>query len=158
MLNKNHELHLFIIWEKGRSNELEIIDDIQKKFTIVKTFSITWSPYLAGSNFTRFYGENLPKDSFKEVHCGSGEFKLIVVVDTNPIYENRPTSKGIRLVNTNMFDAKQVYRKLTNGGHKIHATDNIAEVKHDLTLLTGLSIDDFLKRYLNSDTNDVVLQ
>lgn len=142
------ELHLFIIWEKGRKHEVEILKEIEKVFLVKQTFSITWSPYYAGRNFTRFYGQSLPKDSHKELHCGSGEFKLIVVEDINPVYEDRKTSKGNRTVNINMFDTKSKVRKITGGGHKVHGTDNERETKHDLVLLIGLSKKDFLVQYV----------
>ena len=41
----------------------------------------------------------------------------------------------IRVVNTNLFDAKKLYRSWTGGGHKIHATDNIEETRIQLMLL-----------------------
>ena len=153
----NKELHLFIIWEKGREHELEILKEIEKLFLIKQTFSITWSPYYVNRNFTRFYGQNLPLGSHKELHCGSGEFKLIIVEDTNPIYENRKTSKGNRTVNVNMFDTKSKLRKLTGGGHKIHGTDNERETKHDIALLIGLSKKDFLIEYSKKE-NDIKLR
>lgn len=146
-MKHNKEIHLFIIWEKARSFEDEIIAKIECKFKIIQTYSITWSPYQVGNNFTRFYGTNLPKNSQKEQHCGGGEFKLIVVVDEEPNYDDRLTSKGVRSVNVNMFDTKAILRDITGGGHKIHGTDSETETKHDLVLLTGLSINDFLIKY-----------
>ncbi len=144
---EKEELHLFIIWEAARKYEKEIIQQIETKFSIMQTFSITWSPYLISRNFTRFYGESLPDDSDKELHCGGGEFKLVVVMDNNPVYEERKTSKGHKTVNTNMFDTKSKLRALTGGGHKIHGTDNQQETKHNLALLIGLSTVDFIKQY-----------
>jgi len=154
MKNKiNKEIHLFIIWEKAREHEIEIIEDIQKKFKIIQTFSITWSPYNISRNFTRFYGQKLPKNSHKELHCGKGEFKLIIIEDNNPLYDYRETSSGNRFVNINMFDLKMKYRQLTGGGHKIHGTDNIIETRHDIVLLTGFSIEDFLSKYSEYKNN-----
>jgi len=147
------EIHLFILWEKAREFEEEILKDIQNNFKIIQTFSITWSPYNVSKNFTRFYGQKLPKNSHKELHCGKGEFKLIVIEDENPIYSYRKTSSGTRYVNINMFDSKMRYRKLTGGGHKIHGTDNTKETKHDLVLLTGYSINDFLKKITKNKGN-----
>ena len=49
-----------------------------------------------------------------------------------------------------MFEAKQRYREWTGGGIRVHATDNVVETNHDLTLLIGKNIDGFL---LNHDTN-----
>ena len=57
-------------------------------------------------------------------HCGNGKFLLIIVKDKNPIYQERNTSKGPKIVNTNLFDKKEEYRNLLGGGHKVHATNN----------------------------------
>lgn len=144
---KNSEIQLFVIWSKGRYAEEEILNDIASRFEIIQTFSITWSPYMVHRNFTRFYDTKLPQNSQKETYAGAGEFKLIVIRDNNPNYEHRQTSKGKFLVNTNMFDSKEKYRELTGGGHKIHGTNDMLELKHDLVLLLGLSLKDFLAKY-----------
>lgn len=148
-LNKQDysEIQLFVIWSKGRYAETDILSDIATKFEIIQTFSITWSPYMVHRNFTRFYDAKLPQNSQKEIYAGAGEFKLIVIRDYNPNYEHRQTSKGKFLVNTNMFDSKEKYRELTGGGHKIHGTNDMLELKHDLVLLLGLSLKDFLAKY-----------
>ncbi len=146
-MKKNKEVHLFIIWEKARNFEEEIMSQLENKFRVIQTYLITWSPYQVGNNFTRFYGANLPKDSEKEKHCGIGEFRLIVVIDEDPLYDDRNTSKGVRRVNVNMFDTKSSLRAITGGGHKIHGTDSEKETRHDLILLTGLSLSDFLVKY-----------
>jgi len=145
------EIQLFIFWEKAREKEQELIQIIKNKFEIIQTFSITWTPYLVSNNFTRFYGQSLPANSRKEVHCGIGEFKLIVVKDINSKYEIRKTSKGNKSVNINMFDTKTQLRKLTGGGHKVHGTDDLNETKHNIALLLGLSLDDFLAKYKNME-------
>ncbi len=139
------ELHLFIIWERGRYKETDILHDIKSHFQIVKCYDILWSDECVSDNFTRFYGTNLPKGSDKEKECGTGRFLLVIVYDENPQYEIRHTSKGDAVVNVNMFDAKSKYRSWTGGGHKIHATNSPKETNHDLTLLLGINIADFIK-------------
>lgn len=156
---KEPEIQLFVIWELGRYAESEILSDIAENFEIIQTFSITWSPYLVNNNFTRFYDTKLPINSQKETYAGVGEFKLIIVRDNSPQYEYRATSKGDILVNTRMFDAKTKYRELTGGGHKIHGTNDVTELKHDIVMLLGLSLNDFLKEYDKPEQNitDIVL-
>jgi hypothetical protein len=151
------EIHLFIFWEKARYKESKLLDIVESKFTIIQTFSITWSPYNVGRNFTRFYGQNLPDNSEKELHCGGGAFKVVVVRDENPIYQFRDTSKGKRKVNINTFDAKVGLREITGGGHKIHGTDSVSETKHSIALLFGLSLEEFLTRH-KGKVEDVELQ
>ena len=139
------ELHLFIIWENARYKQEEIIKDIKAKFQIIKIYEIEWNKENFSKNLSRFYGANLPKGCGKEEHCGNGKFLLIIVKDTNPKYEERMTSKGPKILNINMFDKKEQYRELTGGGHRVHATNNEIETNHDLTLLLGKNIKDYLK-------------
>lgn len=139
------EVHLFIVWSNGLDRKKDIINDISENFLISRIYNVSWSKQNFSSNLTRFYGENLPKNSDKEKHCGNDTFCCIVVRDKKPLYEIRDTSKGPKVVNTKLFDAKQLYREWTGGGHKIHATDNIAETKLQLALLFKESYDNFLK-------------
>ena len=138
------EIHLFIIWSKALDKENEIISDIKKSFDILCLTKITWDKHKFSENLSRLYGENLPKDSNKENHCGNDTFSCIVVKDNTPIYKTRNTSKGDRVVNVNLFDAKQLYRSWTGGGHKIHATDNVEETKFQTMLLFGRSYNYYL--------------
>ena len=150
------ELHLFIIWENALDKKNIILKDIEKNFKIVKKYMVKWSEDKFSENLSRFYGTSLPQGSGKEQHCGTGPFMLIIVKDTNPIYETRSTSRGEEIVNINMFDKKTYYRELTGGGHKIHATNNELETNHDITLLLHQSIEDFLKQeYSNTNVEKI---
>ena len=152
------ETHLFILWENAREKEKEIVEDINKNFKILGKYNIKWDKENFSKSLSRFYGTNLPKNSGKEQHCGNGDFLLIVVEVDNPKYEERDTSKGKQIVNVNMFDKKAYYRELTGGGHKVHATNSEVETNHDLTLLLGKSIKDYLdsiKEKQNVETLDM---
>ena len=137
------ELHLVIIWEKGRYKEKEIVNSISKKFELVEKYKINWDKNLFGKNLTTFYGANLPPKSDKEKHCGKGEFLLITFYDNDPKYGYVKTSRGTERVNTNIFACKEKFRDLTGGGHKIHSTNSSLETNHDLTLLLGINYNDY---------------
>lgn len=138
------EVHLFILWEKARSEESRILNDIKTRFSVLDIYRSAWSDQYFSENLSRFYGESLPDRSFKERHCGRGEFLAVIVEDTKPEYGYRGTSKGPALVNTHMFDAKELYRSWTRGGHKVHATNDLSETRHDLALLLGLEAEIYL--------------
>ncbi|MBO0591361.1 hypothetical protein I2486_08060 [Cellulophaga sp. E16_2] len=154
------EAHVFIVWSKGLEQRAKILTDIKSKFEIIKSINTTWSKNKFSENLSRFYGENLPKNSSKEKHCGTGTFLCIIVKDNNPQYELRETSKGIKPVNINMFDAKQCYRKWTGGGHKIHGSDNVSEAKSNIYLLFGTTYENVLTSkevgVENSYANDLI--
>ncbi len=141
------EHHLFIIWENALYAYVQILDDIKKHFEIIQIVECKWDADAVASNFSRFYGANLPKKSYKEKECGCGAFKVIIVKDNQPQYEYRNTSKGNKKVNINTFDLKEKYREWTNGGSKIHGTNNTKEFQHDITLLFGQNPNDYLRQY-----------
>ncbi|MCB1758891.1 MAG: hypothetical protein KDI68_03805 [Gammaproteobacteria bacterium] len=151
------ELHLFIIWANARFQRAKIIDDIDSHFSIVEVTDLKWDADNFSNNLTRFYGESLPDGSFKEIECGTDRFTLVIVLDNNPLYEKRKTTKGFSIVNTRVFDAKERYRQWTGGGHKIHATNNINETRHDLMLLSGISYSDYFTR-VNEDSYVPILE
>ena len=141
-----NEIHLVILWSKALYKKEKILLDIKEKFQILDIYNVSWSKAKFSENLSRFYGENLPKNSGKEKHCGNDTFCCIIIRDMQANYDARETSKGYKVVNTNLFDAKQLYRGWTGGGHKIHATDNINETKLQLALLFSKSYDDYLKK------------
>jgi len=138
------EIHIFIVWSKGLGQRENILKDIAKRFEVLQCVDTTWSKDKFSENLSRFYGENLPKNSSKEQHCGTDTFLSVLIRDGNPKYELRQTSKGIKPVNTNMFDAKQLYRDWTGGGHKIHGSDNATEARCNIYLLYGLKYHELL--------------
>lgn len=146
-----NEVHLFIIWSNAECMREKIIENLGTRFTILGLHRVSWNKENFPGNLTRFYGENLPKNSNKERTCGNGPFTLVVVLDKSPLYRVRMTSKGIRKVNVNIFDSKEMYRSWTGGGHMIHGTNDFKEVKHDLVLLTGLSVEDYIKKWKNAN-------
>jgi hypothetical protein len=131
------EVHLFIVWENARDNERKIIDDIADKFSILRIYEIHWSKDKFSENLSRFYGANLPPNSNKELHCGTGPFLAIVVEDSSPIYEVHTTTKGDQRVNTKLFTSKALHREWTGGGHRVHGTNSVVEADHNLTMLFG---------------------
>ena len=139
------EIHLAIIWEKGRNKEDEIIDLISDKFEIIEQYKIKWNKKFFNKSLSSFYGTNLPANSKKEKHCGIGEFLLITFYDNKPIYDLVETSRGFEKANINVFNIKKKLRELTGGGHKIHTTNTPKETNHDLTLLFGVNYKDYEK-------------
>ena len=152
---KKSELHLMVIWERARSKQSEIINDISQYLKIVDAYEIEWTKGQVASNFTRFYGVKLPNRSFKEKECGIGPFVLLILLDENPKYEERTTSHGVEFINCKMFDLKSKYREWTWGGHKIHATNTPEETNHDLTLLLGINYEDYLKGIKNDWNGEI---
>ena len=137
------EIHIFIIWEKARKKEAEILLDIKKNFSVLQTFEINWSEEEFERNLLRVYGNSLKKASSKKIVCGSGSFLFIIVKDENPKYEKRSTLHGEDTVNVNIFDKKIEYRKIVGGGQRIHASNSEKESNRSIGLILNKSLKDF---------------
>lgn len=144
---QNGELHLMVLWETARYKENEILADIRNHLKILECYDIKWSDRLVEDNFSRFYGVKLGSNSAKTRECGRGRFLLLLLWDEHPRYDFVCTSRGHEYVNVNIFGLKEKYRKWTNGGSKIHATNNPRETNHDLTLLLGTNYEDYLAKF-----------
>jgi peptidoglycan/xylan/chitin deacetylase (PgdA/CDA1 family) len=132
------DLHLFIIWSRGREKEREILEDLEREFEVLEVSDVTWTAADFSRNLTRFYGEALPSGSEKERHCGNGPFLVVVVRDPSPEYRLRSLRPGkTQVVDLRTLDAKERYRGWTGGGHRVHATLEPREFAHDLFLLFG---------------------
>ena len=156
MKRLSSELHVIILWQNSRYMEEKILVDIEQSFAIRSKYFIQWAAEKAYENFSRFYAIKSRYAKGKMKHCGIGEFVLLVVEDSDPIYDVRETTAGAAKVNINLFDKKKLYRKWTNDGHKIHATDTIAETKHNLALFFGMNYQEYLDN-LNETCEEIRL-
>ena len=134
------EINLFVIWSKARNKEAEIIQEIKNNFSILEIYEIKWDKNLFKKNLERFYCEKIRK---KIKHTGTDKFLLITVKDEKPLYNYEKTLKGIEFVNSKVLNLKKKLRQLTNGGYKIHATNNIYEADKNLIFLIGKSYKDY---------------
>lgn len=130
------ETHLFVVWEHGRHVADRIVADIERHFTVLAGFEVTWSQGAEPRHFSRLYGQSLPADSDKVRRCGLGPFLLLVVRDRTPRYAARRKWGKRVVVNTRLFDAKERYRGWT-GGHQVHNSTDQAEADRDLLVLLG---------------------
>ena len=137
------EIHVFIIWEKARGKETEILSDIKKNFKVLQIFEINWSEEEFERNLLRLYGNNLKKASSKKYVCGSGSFLFIIIKDENPKYAKRNTLHGEDSVNVNIFDKKIEYRKIAGGGQRIHASNSEKESNQNIGLILNKTPKDF---------------
>lgn len=144
----NHcELHLFILWSKAGQARENVLSGIGRAFTVLRIFRLHWQQTLFSNNLTRFYGQHLPPGCDKEKSCGTGPLTLVVVRDEAPQYATRQTTRGPQSVNTRVFDLKDHFRSAIGGGLPIHATNTPTETDHDLSLLLGVSTNEFEQVY-----------
>jgi len=145
-MNIQKNLYLFIIWEKARHLENEILKRMSKQFKILKKFAIQWDEDKFHDNIYSFGGGCLVNSNFHEHHKGKGEFLMVLVEDENENLEERHTAQDKMLVNKNVFDFKYITRaELLNNMCSLHVSNNIRETRHDFALLTGQSLEDFIQ-------------
>lgn len=131
------ELQLLVLWPKALRAAGRILADVPNRVELVWTGELRFAgdPALA---YRRFYGPSLPSERRKLANCGSGAFLVIVVRDRNPRYEL--TDDGGRapaVCNLNLLEMKNLYRKWTGHGHRVHSTLSRDEFARDVEILTG---------------------
>lgn len=136
------ELHIFIIWNKARSLEKQIINDLKQNLEIQKVFNCHWDKETFTLRLARFYHKKLYHIVKKEKQCGNEDFLFIVVKDKAPNYVNN--------INRNVRDLKDKYRnwsKVIGDGYLVHSSDNLEEAEENLRYITGLSTEEFKKHH-----------
>lgn len=141
----NKELQIFLIWNKGRYMEKQIINDIASKYDILQAFEISWPNKSFPGNITRFYNKNMRGGYSKTKECGTDDFIFLVCYDLQPEYVVDP--RHPEGSNKNAIINKSLYRQWTGGGFLVHASDNFNEVEENLLFILGMSIDEFLSKY-----------
>lgn len=155
--------HILIIWSNALEKKDEILHDLHASFSVMRVIRIHWDKEAFMKNLFIFYAHSqrhLNETQYKKLlknkinHCGDKDFYLVVFEDNNPHMEIRQTSSGPALVNVNVFDKKDEYRKLTGGGHKIHTSNDEWETNKDLTVLFGKNTNDFVEWLKSDNLND----
>lgn len=141
------EYFTFILWEKAKKKQTEILNDIQRKFEICKVLEITWPKSDFQKNLKRFYGITLVDPAEKERQCGNGPFLLLILADKKPKHGKRKTSLGSQIVNTNIYDNKMTYRKILGSGFIVHSSIHKKESEHDFMLLLGKTIQEIKSQF-----------
>lgn len=145
-----------IIWSNALNHKDHIVNELSKDFCIIKSFKVSWDKALFKDNLSVFYSHSLKDKTNEETakiinnkcnRVGDGTFFAIVFEDSAPDFIERKTTTGVRIVNAHVFDKKIAFRQLTGGGSLIHCSDDEWETNKDLTILFGLNLQDFLKKY-----------
>ena len=90
----NSDFTLFILWEKARVKEKEIMFEIESNFRILKKYEIQWSREKFCNNLSSFYSDDVYHRPDQERMRGTGSFLAILCLDETPWYEKRETNHG----------------------------------------------------------------
>ena len=141
-------VYLFVIWHKGMPEIGRILDEIRRRFTILKQFDVTWPAKDYVRNFAAFYGwKSYGMWVGKKHRSGTGPFRVVLVRDERPVFSD-PEKRGIpeTLQDDNVYGLKVACRGMTKHSNVIHASVNEAETRHNLKALTGETLERFLAR------------
>nr|WP_313404732.1 glycoside hydrolase family 99-like domain-containing protein [Pseudomonas sp.] len=152
------EIHLCIVWDRARHIQDAFIEQLRARFKLLAAYELTWSEERFATNLSRFYGKKLTADSDKQRHCGTGSFLVLLFEDESPVYAHRLTLGGRRRVNSAVFDLKDHFRSRAQGSLPIHATNDIDETRHDLFLLLGQRLEDFVASVADSEWQGQIKQ
>lgn len=137
------DIQTFIIWENARVFEEDILNKIKSNFTILKEYEISWTPQLFGENLSAFYGDNFIYNMFQRQVRGEGAFVFVIAEDKNPNYITVTANRGEVQVNEKSFKLKQEIRELLKT-FSFHSSNDLQEARHNIALLLGKNLNDFL--------------
>ena len=134
------ERFLFVIWEKARKVEPQLLQAISARFRIVRKFEVVWPRRYFTANLASFYGW---KDWFcwwnKARKCGRGSFLAIEVEDPAPKWVHGVDTFGHGLMlNANVRDLKKTLRSMTGHSNRVHASMTREETAHELAALAAI--------------------
>lgn len=141
----DNSLYLFILWGNAEKHWEMCESLIEDNFKIILSCLAEFPEEDWQQNLWRFYNVHVTTIVEKISHYGMKPFKVIVVTDSDPIFEVRPTSDGHRKINSRVWDLKQRLRKLTSehgDGYLVHSSVTPIETRHDLSLLFGANFED----------------
>jgi hypothetical protein len=149
---------LFVIWSAADHLRSQVLRVLADRFEIRGVHRITWSADRVSENFGRFYRSTRlmpPFHTYFEHQKGSGPFTLVTVLDHQPVFDRRETNRGVRLVNTRLFDAKQDFRRWTELPKVIHGTETLEEARRDIYMLLGMAPEEYLTARPSSWQGDI---
>lgn len=120
---------------------MQFIECLAQQFSLLATFSVTWTDALANRNLERLYHNDR---GARERHqkIGSGPFLAAVVRDDNPKYAFDMLPSGdVDYINTNVVDAKRYLRSVTESPlfrYNVHSSNSANEAARDIILILGV--------------------
>lgn len=132
-----NELHLIILWDENNIHEVE--DTIRERFQIVKKLRIPPLGEVRVDVLNIIYRFELPVEELMSVSKGTRPTIVFVVIDENPVYELKQTSRQLKHFNINLFNLKRELRK--GRSNYLHTTDNIEETHDNLKIFSEVTGD-----------------
>ncbi|RNE98247.1 hypothetical protein TraAM80_08898 [Trypanosoma rangeli] len=155
LVGEELDVHLFVLWHRAYPQRLVILKDIRESFLVLDLAEFDWGDITMGSNrflsnlWVLYNGKGGWKREGmwrKVQQCGYGKFIALVVADMHPRYVQKPTAHGPDTVNLMMHIKKELYRKWTGGGFKVHGTFSTHEANHDIRVLFHTTVEGVLER------------
>lgn len=135
------ERHLMIFWNNALSQIEPLMAELMgSSFVVEAVIKTSWTASKFSENLAGFYEKSPTDISSKLSRIGVGDFVVVIFRDDAPNHGYRVTSRGVRVVNLNVFDAKTQLRLSFSEPDLIHATNDQAEFDHDFSTLFPLSL------------------
>ena len=138
--NFDSDLQGVIIWERGRSEQTRVIEELKRRFLVIAGYEVRWSPQHVSSNFNRLYGRHPGDASSRHEWAGSGPFLYFVILEKQPRYVYRRNLSGrVELTSQSIAEFKAWARSQYDKRlpHVIHSSNNLGEFMKDAVLLLG---------------------
>ncbi len=143
--NLDRDLHCFAVWEDGLCVYDRIAEHMDAHFKVLCSMEVQWSEPCLVQNARRLYQHYIPYTGNRAFHgmhhekIGSGRFRFIILEDPDPQYRYEQTTSGfVELTNTNILQAKNLYRSWVPLAFRVHSSGNPREFYMHAALILGL--------------------
>ena len=124
------ELHLIILWNEDHLGEVE--DTINKRFKVIRKISIPPLDKEFGKEkrlevLNVIYRFEIPIQNLISISKGTNPMVVFVILDENPIYEFKQTSRQLKYFNKSLFELKQELKKRENPDYHGAGSDSTTD-------------------------------
>ncbi len=139
-LKTKRDLACFLLWERAREREKDILSILEKRFKILGEYEVVWSHENIIDNLSRIYDKNSPQNAGVALaKVGRPPFKFILVEDSQPRYTwTKSVSRMIEPSNSDVISLKEEFRSWFPEKFQVHSSTNMDECLFQSALILGV--------------------
>lgn len=137
---KPGDLACFLIWERGRRREDDMLSALEARFRILGDYEVVWESEHLLQDLSRLYEKNAPSNADRALaKVGRPPFRFVLVEDTSPRYTwVRSVSQLVEPANADVISLKEEFRSWFHEKYQVHSSTNMRECLYQSALILGV--------------------
>lgn len=138
----NSEYYLIILWEKSKINPQTVKDKVNSFNMTVELTEGKLEKNYQHQFIRQLYFKSITNFDEKIKRVGCNKIHVGIIKDDNPNYNLTPTTRGLQLINRNIFQLKRELRELSSVSDGVHISDTKEESKHNIFLAFSIAYEE----------------